>query len=243
MALKKLGVIEGYAPYFFQDLHAKVTTDLGGVRRLSVSGYMNSESLNNFDEAETMDLGMTWGNAAFSVHYRDRLGANGIIDANLGHSRFTSDVIALGGGGGRKEGDSIVNYTPPTDTLLFGGGTMGETRTGLRVTWQAGRATVTAGTQAIRFVTDQDHDVAGGWDDLENFFSPVTLRGSRWRLSAFSSVEIPLTRISHTHTKHRSPGDVKFMYAINLTRFPTEDRCPHTVSPFPWHFKGARGAG
>ena len=52
-----------------------------------------------------------------------------------------------------------------------------------------------------------------------------------------------LTRISHTHTKHRSPGDVKFMYAINLTRFPTEDRCPHTVSPFPWHFKGARGAG
>ena len=53
----------------------------------------------------------------------------------------------------------------------------------------------------------------------------------------------PLARISHTHTKHRSPGDVKFMYAINLTRFPTEDRCPHTVSPFPWHFKGARGAG
>ena len=52
-----------------------------------------------------------------------------------------------------------------------------------------------------------------------------------------------LARISHTHTKHRSPGDVKFMYAINLTRFPTEDRCPHTVSPFPWHFKGARGAG
>ena len=89
MALKKLGVIEGYAPYFFQDLHAKVTTDLGGVCRLSVSGYMNSESLKNFDEAETMDLGMTWGNAAFSVHYRDRLGANGIINANLGHSRFT----------------------------------------------------------------------------------------------------------------------------------------------------------
>ena len=54
---------------------------------------------------------------------------------------------------------------------------------------------------------------------------------------------LELTRISHTHTKHRSPGDVKFMYAINLTRLPTEDRCPHTVSPFPWHFKGARGAG
>ena len=54
---------------------------------------------------------------------------------------------------------------------------------------------------------------------------------------------VNLARISHTHKKHRSPGDVKFMYGMNLTRFPTEDRCPHTVSPFPWHFKGARGAG
>ena len=54
---------------------------------------------------------------------------------------------------------------------------------------------------------------------------------------------LALARISHTHKKHRSPGDVKFMYGMNLTRFPTEDRCPHTVSPFPWHFKGARGAG
>ena len=52
-----------------------------------------------------------------------------------------------------------------------------------------------------------------------------------------------LARISHTHKKHRSPGDVKFMYGMNLTRFPTEDRCPHTVSPFRSHFKGARGAG
>ena len=192
MALKKLGVIEGHAPYFFQDLHAKVTADLGEVRRLSVSGYVNSESLKNFDEAETMDVGMTWGNAAFSVHYRDRFGAGGIIDASLGHSRFTSDVLALGGGGGRKEGGSIVDYTPPTDTFLFGGGTMGETRGELRATWHAGGATVTIGTQATRFVTDQVHDVAAGWDDLENFFSPVDVRESRWRLAAFSSVEVPL---------------------------------------------------
>ena len=59
----------------------------------------------------------------------------------------------------------------------------------------------------------------------------------------YNGRQCDLARISHTHTKHRSPGDVKFMYAINLTRLPTEDRCPHTVSPFPWHFKGARGAG
>lgn len=43
--------------------------------------------------------------------------------------------------------------------------------------------------------------------------------------------------------RHRSPGDVKFMCRMNLKRFPTEDRCRHTVSPFPSHFKGARSAG
>ena len=78
-ALDKMGVTEGHIPYFFRDLHAKVTADLGGVRRLSVSGYMNLESVNDVDAREevTREMVMTWGNAAFSAHYRDRLGANG----------------------------------------------------------------------------------------------------------------------------------------------------------------------
>lgn len=101
-------------------------------------------------------------------------------------------MIALGGGGGRKEGDSIVDYTPPTDTLLFGGGSMGETRADVRATWHAEGSTVTIGTQATRITTDQAHDVAVGWDDFENFFSPVDLHESRWRLAAFVSVEVPL---------------------------------------------------
>ena len=40
LALKKMGVIDQHLPYSFQDLHAKVTNDFGGVRRLSVSGYL-----------------------------------------------------------------------------------------------------------------------------------------------------------------------------------------------------------
>ena len=157
-----------------------------------MSGYANSESAKRFDEAGTPDVEMTWGNSAFSVHYRDRLGSGAIIDASLGRSRFTSDVMALGGGGGIKEGDSIVDYAPPTDTLLFGGGSMGETRAGLGATLHAGGATVTVGTRATRFTADQVHDVGGGEDDLENFFSPVDFSGSRWRLAVFSSVEVPL---------------------------------------------------
>ena len=93
-ALDKMGIIEGHSPYFFRDLHAKVTTDLGGVRRLSVSGYMNLESLDQVDARVqvTRQTALTWGNAAFSGHYRTGFGGSGILDATLGHSRFTGDL-------------------------------------------------------------------------------------------------------------------------------------------------------
>ena len=122
--LEKMGVIDGHLPYFFQDLHAKVTADLGGIRRLSVSGYLNSESLQIFDSEETRTMGLGWGNTAFSVHYRDRLGDNGILDVNLGNSRFKSDLIAVGGGApAYVDGDGEHHgYEPPSDTLLFGDG-------------------------------------------------------------------------------------------------------------------------
>ena len=100
------------------------------------------------------------------------------------------------------------------------------------------------------FDTLLGHPVVGGsWEGfvIENILSGVPPHVSCAYYRTVGGAEIDLVlelaRISHTHKKHRSPGDVKFMYGMNLTRFPTEDRCPHTVSPFPWHFKGARGAG
>ena len=195
LALKKMGAISDHLPYFFQDLHTKVTADLGGVRRLSVSGYRNSESLQIHDSEETNTLGLSWGNSALSVHYRDRLGDNGIVDANLGHSRFTSDLFALGGGSAVYANDVRVEYTPPTDTLLFGDGIMSETRADLRVTWRTGRATITSGAQATGFLGDHDYDHTDEFDSDEGFFfSPVDLRESSWRLAAYSSVEVPLQR-------------------------------------------------
>ena len=195
LALKKMGAIPDHLPYFFQDLHAKVTADLGGVRRLSVSGYRNSESLQVYDSEETNTLGLSWGNSALSVHYRDKLGDNGIVDANLGHSRFTSDLFALGGGSAVYVNDERVEYTPPTDTLLFGDGIMSESRADLRVTWRTGRATITTAAQATRFLGDHDYDHTDEFDSDEGFFfSPVDLKESSWRLAAYSSVEVPLQR-------------------------------------------------
>ena len=198
-ALDKVGVIDGYVPYFFQDIHAKVTSDLGGVRRLSVSGYMNSESLNDVDARErvTEKMAMTWGNAAISVHYRDRLGATGIVDANLGHSRFTSDLVNVGDHPVAIDDDG-KEHDPPPDTLLFGRGLMGESRADLKVIWHARRATIMAGTQAARFEADYDYylsDKCCSWDlDVSDFLSPLVVRETGWRLAAYSIVEVPLRR-------------------------------------------------
>ena len=195
LGLKKMGVVEEQHPhslddlhaYSFQNLYAKVTTDLGGVRRLSVSGYLNSESVSKFYDFRNLKNSLTLGSVAFSAHYRDRLGAGGIIDANLGHSRFTSDLLS------QWQGDP-----PAPDTMPFGNGSMSETRADLRVAWHVGGATIRVGTQATRF---HGHHVSIldkaklGWGVLRGIadvLPQLALRDDRWRLVAYSSVEVPL---------------------------------------------------
>ena len=193
--LRKIGATNGELPYFFQDLHAKVTSDLGGVRRLSVSGYLNSESLRVVDDRQTLTLGLSWGNSALSVHYRDRLGSSGLLDLSLGHSRFGSDLIALEGDGSRAVSGQPEDHEPPADTVLFGDGAMGESRADMRITWHAGRTTIMAGTQAVRFIGDHRYDLADEFEKDDGFFfSPLALSESSWRLAAYSTVEIPLRR-------------------------------------------------
>lgn len=175
--------------YSFRDLHAKVTTDLGGVRRFSVSGHLNSESLNGY-LAEIAPL--TLGSAAFSAHYRDRLWAGAIVDANLGRSRFASDLLMQ---------DEVMGYR------LVGGGSMSETRADVRLAWHTGGGGVMAGAQAIRFHVDHTSNPAAGWGfehldrywmgspvgrGITDFLPELALSDDRWRLAAYSSVAAPL---------------------------------------------------
>ena len=172
--------------YSFRDLHAKVTTDLGGIRRFSASGHLNSESLSGW-RAEGVSL--TLGSAAFSAHYRDRLWAGAIIDANLGQSRFASDLLMP---------DEWLDYR------LVGGGSMSETRANLQLTWHTGAAAIVAGAQAVRFQVDHTSSLAAGWafdyrewgpsvgHGIADFLPELALRDDRWRLAAYSSVGTPL---------------------------------------------------
>ncbi|MDE2761609.1 MAG: TonB-dependent receptor [Gemmatimonadota bacterium] len=194
--------MEEFLPNSFGDLHAKVTTDPGGVRRLSVSSYLSWESI-SYDELiegrENRETALAWGNAALSVHYRDRFGAKGILDANLGHSRFRSDLAYVEQSFAAVDNRGAI-YRPPPDTMLFGDGLMSETRADVRVTWHAaGRTMITGGAQATRFhgrhVYHLDERVDGGnVSGISDFLVPLALRESRWRLAAHSRVDVPLRR-------------------------------------------------
>lgn len=193
--LEEGGVIGQHVPYFFQDVHAKVTKDWGGIRRLSVSAYANSEALGHFDSQKTKTLDLQWGNAALSMHYRDRLGANGLFDATIGRSRFSSDLLGLGGGGASYLNGTLLDYEPPADTLLSGFGSMSEDRADLRLTWHAGRATVVTGAQATRFSAEHVYDLDEEFEaDDGYYFSPLDLRQNLWRLAGYARVDVSLGR-------------------------------------------------
>jgi len=76
---------------------------------------------------------------------------------------------------------------------------MSETRADLRATWHAGGVAILAGTQATRFqgrhVYLHRPNVLGKRRFLEGIndvLPQLDLRGDRWRLAAYSSVEAPL---------------------------------------------------
>lgn len=196
-ALKWAGVIGEHFPYSFSDLHAKVTRDFGGFRRLSVTGYVNTEGVRYNATRYTEGGGskvvtdrgeFVWGNTALAAHYRDQLPGGAFLDVTVGHSRFGNDLLAI----------ENLDYPPP-DTTASGGGHMAEDRIDVRTTWHLAPGTLTAGGQLIRFVGDHDYLDS----DLEDIMPPFELRDRQWRVGAFANLDAPLGRTWRTRAGMR----------------------------------------
>ena len=198
--LAAVGIMETRMPYWFRDLQGKVVADLGGVRRLSVSGYLGSEWMVDLVESGDYDylvydpigcpnppeeeIGSVVGkmgsdNAAFSVHYRDRLGGGAIIDASSGLGRFAGRIDSIAGDRGCHPPD-----TPSSRALMT------EVRTDVRIAWPVGRSTVTVGALATLFVGDHVFSES----EFDDVFEPFDLRRGQARLAFHSSAEAPLGR-------------------------------------------------
>ena len=175
-------------PYSFADVHGKFTKDLGGVRRLSLTGYWNDEFLDSRpndapvgDEALGRASRATWGNMALAAHYRDRLGSATLVDLSAGHSRFSGDYIVF------------RNKTMDSDTSSAVHGMMGEFRAEVRLRRQSGDLTLDGGVQATRF--EAEHVALGSeWDgsDAHGLFEAFDVSPTVTRVAAFGSAKATL---------------------------------------------------
>ena len=175
-------------PYSFGDVHGKFTKDLGGVRRLSFTGYWNDEGLDSRpqdvpvgDAALGRASRATWGNMALAAHYRDRLGSATLIDLSVGHSRFSGEYTVFRG------------KTLSADTSSAVRGTMGEYRAEARLRRQSGDLTLDGGVQATLF--EANHSAVGReWDgsDPYGLFEAFDLSPALTRVAAFGSAKATL---------------------------------------------------
>ena len=177
-------------PYSFSDLHGKITHDFGGFRRLSVTGYVNSEGIEYDDTWYAGRTEFDWGNSAVAAHYRDRLAGGAFVDVTIGHSRFGNNLLEFAGLDRRGQ--------PVADTAVSGHGHMTEDRADFRATWHLSRGTLTTGAQAIRFEGDHDYLLSNLYSDLEFILTPLTLGVRQWRIGAFANMDAPLSQIWRT---------------------------------------------
>ncbi|MDE2973546.1 MAG: TonB-dependent receptor [Gemmatimonadota bacterium] len=170
----------GGFPYSFSDAHAKITHDFGGFRRLSVTGYVNSEGMEyDSDWHGTTDFG--WGSSTVAAHYRDRLAGGAVLDVTIGHSRFGNDLFEFN----PDWRDPVVG-----DTSVSGGGHMREDRVDVRAAWHLSRGTLAAGAQAIRLEGDHHYSRSDAGDFASLFIPvPLALRSRQWRIGAFANVD------------------------------------------------------
>ncbi len=180
--LALVGAIDRSVPYSFGDVHAKVTRDLGSVRRLSLTGYLNDERLDLRPDGAVIGKGdgatrTDWRNGAAVAHYRDRLGPGTLVDLTVGHSRFRGNHELASWDTLR--GDTAV--VVETDI----GAAMREYKAEVRVAHHRGSATVEGGVQATRFAAEY----RGRGEELVDSLSmdPV-----QTRIAGYANVRVPL---------------------------------------------------
>ena len=198
--LERLGWVSEDTPYYFQDLHARLTADLGGIGRFSVNAYLSTEARGLETEcpgrAQEGSAGGTepeveewrqderdwkWSNGAVSAQYRRRLWAGGVVDATLGHSWFQDVSLDLG------SCQYLDRHPRPPypDTVELVDGRMRETRAEVRATWGGPRATTVVAVQASGFPVDYETYGASRYGTID-------IGDSLGRLAAYLSVDAPV---------------------------------------------------
>jgi hypothetical protein len=186
-----LGLTDGTVPYGFSDAYGKVTLPVGALGAISLSTYLNSESL-SFPERmrQSMGAGPTfdWGSAMTALNYRQPIGQSLLLEARLGYSGFSGNFDAWQTNDEMQYvcdgiGNCHVVQLPRDSTHVLSARTVNrDVVVGAGVTWYHARHTVRAGSQIDGYVFD--HTVAQ-LDDVDSIFAQPFSRYQTLRTAAF----------------------------------------------------------
>lgn len=185
-----VGLAGPRVPYSFGDVHAKLTWDFGDVRRLSLTGYWNSELLDSrpedvpqSDAALNRATRAHWRNGAVAMHYRNLVGSRTLVDVNLGLSGFGGSYVVF------------EDRVPDSDTATVVRGKMHEYQAEVRLRHHSGSITLDAGLQAARFEAAH-RGVGGEWDgsDEEGLLLPFEISRTSHRGGVYASLTAPVGR-------------------------------------------------
>ncbi|HEU0078098.1 MAG TPA: TonB-dependent receptor [Longimicrobiaceae bacterium] len=174
-----LGVLPTHLPYGFTDAHLKLDQDAGALGRLSVSAYLNDETLGWRLPRESNAVDFDWGSEALGLRLRRPFGARLAGELRAGYTgfggRFDATERRFNRVTLRYDDDSprsLIRASTGIDNALFGGG----------VTWYGRRHQLRAGSQLdlYRFRHHVDPvDIGEDVDDLVPAFHredrPVTV--------------------------------------------------------------------
>ncbi|HEX2189665.1 MAG TPA: TonB-dependent receptor [Longimicrobiaceae bacterium] len=144
-----LGVIPASLPYGFSDAHLKLDQDLGGLARLSFSGYVNDESLVHRPEGEKDLIDFDWGSEAVGLRLWRPFGARLSGELRAAYSAFGGRFNAIE----RRWDPERQQYTDSTSTVVHASTGVQNAIVGAGLTWYGRRHQLRAGAQldAYRF--------------------------------------------------------------------------------------------
>ena len=171
--LARNGVIDRRVPYSFMDAHAKFNADLGGIRRMSVTGYTSGEGLGDIDSSDREVLASRWSTRAVGVNYRRDVGRSLVADVSAGASAFRSAFLV-----------SEAGESPELDAK----GSMQDSRLEARVSWYLAPSIVIAGGAFTGSFSSSDSVIVAPGGDIAEMVQPIMSRGWRGRYGALAEL-------------------------------------------------------
>ncbi|MGH7575882.1 MAG: TonB-dependent receptor [Longimicrobiales bacterium] len=173
-----VGLIPFTIPYGFSDAYLKLTHSTGKLGSLTISGYLDGESLRPKGQLreDFAEFDMAWGSRMLSAAWRQPIAGNLLLEARVGYSGFYGDfdLTELRDGASVCDPDGCRPIMPTDTTPLLEGRTrMHDLLAAVDMSWFRRAHVIRAGVQLDGYLFDHVLEVVDEDNDLIEPFESV----------------------------------------------------------------------